>query len=389
MAADPSLQAAAVPVPNGELPMAAAVTADQTQFVPPLPADPNSAAALAGVPPAPVDLAASALQYVVVTATPTQAPVALAPAMTPLPTVTPTPNAYGLVNVLEPTAQNAMVMLLCLTFTGASAIGILGLLTTAMYLRARSSQRDYFDRYSGRRANLIFPMRTFIAIELPDDVKRRVIEQQRRLQKQLQEQGLDDCVRWTAPANLHLTLRFLGDTTGSQRVQLEADLAALAAGQTPLALSVHALGCFPNFRRPTIVWLDFQGDLPALLQFQQRVEQLAQAAGFAPEDRAFTPHLTIGRAQKSASSAALQRAGELLRQVSQAASEANIGARGEGRGATADIASFGVSGAAGILPVQKSSAPAFAVAHVAFIHSDLQPSGPIYTVLGNYAFAHE
>jgi hypothetical protein len=44
-----------------------------------------------------------------------------------------------------------MVMLLCLTFTGAGGIGILGLITSVMYMRARSSQREFFDRASTRR----------------------------------------------------------------------------------------------------------------------------------------------------------------------------------------------------------------------------------------------
>ena len=110
---------------------------------------------------APLDPAAAAQQfepvvtptmsYIVVTTTPTPAPVALAPVLTPLPTAAPTPAGIQLVSVLEPTSQNLMVMLLCLTFTGASAIGILGLITSVMYMRARSSQRDFYDRAGRRR----------------------------------------------------------------------------------------------------------------------------------------------------------------------------------------------------------------------------------------------
>ncbi|MFZ1771092.1 MAG: hypothetical protein WAU00_17930, partial [Caldilinea sp.] len=86
--------------------------------------------------------------YIVVTAAPTEPPVALAAAMTPLPTVTPTPPTFQLVSALAPTSQNLMIMLLCLTFTGASGIGILGLITSVMFMRSRSSQRDFYDRYS-------------------------------------------------------------------------------------------------------------------------------------------------------------------------------------------------------------------------------------------------
>ena len=86
-----------------------------------------------------------------VTATPTPQPVALAPVLTPLATVNPAPEAYQVANLLQPNAQNLMVMLLCLTFTGATGIGVIGLVTSVMFIRSRSSQRDFYDRYSGRR----------------------------------------------------------------------------------------------------------------------------------------------------------------------------------------------------------------------------------------------
>lgn len=89
--------------------------------------------------------------YIVVTAVPTEPPVALAAAMTPLATVTPTTPVFQLVNAMAPTTQNLMVMLLCLTFTGATGIGILGLITSVMFMRSRSSQREFYDRYNSPR----------------------------------------------------------------------------------------------------------------------------------------------------------------------------------------------------------------------------------------------
>ena len=89
-----------------------------------------------------------AVAYIVVTAAPTEAPLALGSAPTPLATVTPTPPGYQLASALAPTTQNLMIMLLCLTFTGASGIGILGLITSVMFMRSRSSQRDFYDRYN-------------------------------------------------------------------------------------------------------------------------------------------------------------------------------------------------------------------------------------------------
>ena len=115
----------------------------------PVQPDPSLAQAggseIASLPPTPT---APPVAYIVVTAAPTEPPVALAAAMTPLPTITPTPPTYQLVNALAPTTQNLMIMLLCFTFTGASGIGILGLITSVMFMRSRSAQREFYDRYS-------------------------------------------------------------------------------------------------------------------------------------------------------------------------------------------------------------------------------------------------
>lgn len=112
--------------------------------------DPALAMAPGSLPGQEQALAESPPAYIIVTAVPTEPPVALA-ALTPLPTVTPTPPAFQLVNAMAPTTQNLMILLLCLTFTGASGIGILGLITSVMFMRARAAQRDFYDRYSPPR----------------------------------------------------------------------------------------------------------------------------------------------------------------------------------------------------------------------------------------------
>ena len=115
----------------------------------------NSQAAGAQAAPEYVQPATPTAAYVVVTATPTEAPVALAPVYTPLPTATPLPAGVQMASSLQPggqnLTQNLMIMLLCLTFTGATGIGIIGLITSVMFMRARSSQRDFYERTSIRR----------------------------------------------------------------------------------------------------------------------------------------------------------------------------------------------------------------------------------------------
>jgi 2'-5' RNA ligase len=193
-------------------------------------------------------------------------------------------------------------------------------------------------------------VRAFLAIELPAPVCARVTARQRQLQQQLADQHLGECVRWTASASLHLTLRFLGECPPAQVNALLAALPAVAAGFAPLTLSLGALGCFPNFRRPGIVWLDCGGEVEALLHLQTACEQLVRTAGFAAEEHPFTPHLTIGRMQRSAAPAALQRAGDLLRRAAQATPATTL--------------------------------PSFTVTEICLMESDLHPTGAVYTPLG-------
>lgn len=152
-------------------------------------------------------------------------------------------------------------------------------------------------------------MRTFIAIDMPAPVLRQLTATQRRLTQHLQTQQLDRCVRWTPAGNLHLTLRFLGEIDGLQQRMLAQGLAEIAARHAPLALFADGVGCFPNARRPSVLWCGLQGDLAALSRLQAEVETDAQLAGLPAEAKPFTPHLTIGRLQRSATPAQLQAVG--------------------------------------------------------------------------------
>lgn len=197
-------------------------------------------------------------------------------------------------------------------------------------------------------------MRTFVAVEVPETTRVRIVALQQRLEAEMAQAQVGGCIRWTAAANLHLTLRFLGDTTAEQVRQVQVALAAAATVSTPLALAVGGLGCFPHFRRPKIVWLALSGEVTPLTALQERCERAAHNAGFAPEERPFTPHLTIGRAQRNATPAQLQRCGECLQRLA---------------------------------PTWESSgaqAATCAVDRVVLMESDLHPSGPVYSPLGAY-----
>lgn len=200
-------------------------------------------------------------------------------------------------------------------------------------------------------------MRTFIALELPANVQQQVEQWQRQLQTSLRELSIPACISWTPVAKIHLTLRFLGDTSEDQHKIISAGLPQAGLAQTVFPLLLTKLGCFPNFREPNVVWLDIQGDLPALLNLQAQTEKLAQAAGFAAEKRGFSPHITIGRARRDANRTDLRRTGEALKNFQ------------------------------GEIAAQQQAMPLFAtfrIEQLVYMQSELRPEGARYTALGHY-----
>jgi 2'-5' RNA ligase len=133
-------------------------------------------------------------------------------------------------------------------------------------------------------------LRLFVAIDLPEDVR----ESLGRLQADLRRQGLPG-LRWTRPEGVHLTLKFLGETPASSLAAIEGALARAVRGTPSFHLALGAPGTFGNRRGPRVLWVDVEGDVKPLQQLQAAVERELAAAGFAPEERGFSPHLTLAR----------------------------------------------------------------------------------------------
>ena len=131
-------------------------------------------------------------------------------------------------------------------------------------------------------------IRAFVALPLPDTLRRAVAETIQRLTPSLPD------VRFVRDEGAHVTLRFLGWTRADTIAALEAPLRVAAAACPPLDLAVHGLGTFPERGRPRVLWLGL-GVPPAAAALQAACESAAVAAGFEPETRAFHPHLTLGR----------------------------------------------------------------------------------------------
>lgn len=144
--------------------------------------------------------------------------------------------------------------------------------------------------------------RTFIALPLPPNWQCALSS----VLEQLSASIPPDAVRWTAPANIHLTLRFLGATDPALVPAIIARLQQSLPGTPPPALSLCELGTFPARREPRIIWAGLAGDLELLAKLQTVAESAAVSLGWPAERRPFRPHLTLGRVRDRASAAQLR-----------------------------------------------------------------------------------
>jgi len=184
-------------------------------------------------------------------------------------------------------------------------------------------------------------VRTFVAIELDETINAALAG----LQGQLKAEVPQGSVRWVKPGGIHLTLKFLGDVPANRIEEIERALTQACAGFPAFSLSVGGLGCFPNPRRPRVLWVGVQEESGILSRLEKAIQDEMEKLGFPPEGRKFHAHLTLGRTQRRASSGDVRRLGRLV-------SETDIGQLGQ-----------------------------MEARSVSLIKSDLRPTGAVYTQL--------
>ena len=182
-------------------------------------------------------------------------------------------------------------------------------------------------------------LRAFIAVELPLEIRQNV---QRATSSLRRDTG--PLIRWVALENMHLTLKFLGDIP-SENVEVLTQLTVAQADSfNSFDIHLSGIGAFPGPKRPRVIYIGSQA--PAELEeFQRRVESATRRLGYKPEERVFSPHLTIGRVRQHVSADDQQK----IRRA-----------------------------------IEGSTIDSLGTARVNSVHlykSDLKPNGPVYTKL--------
>ncbi len=157
-------------------------------------------------------------------------------------------------------------------------------------------------------------LRTFIAIETPESIQAKIAA----LQDELKQEN--ERVRWPKPANIHLTLKFLGQVEESRTPVITESVKDMLKEQPKFTFSVRGLGAFPNFRRARVLWVGVNDNSDQLQHLVENIEAALIPLGFSKENRKFTPHLTLGRVKSSLSKSFIRK----LEQIDFAGGEVTV-----------------------------------------------------------------
>lgn len=183
-------------------------------------------------------------------------------------------------------------------------------------------------------------VRAFIAFEVPTTVQNHL----GALSRDLQESCKSRSIRWVDSHNIHLTLKFLGDIPTSNLNQLQAIIAQETAKYSQFEVHVSGLGGFPSLKRPNVIWIAVNA--PSYLAWLQKsIDSEMEKIGYPAEIKAFSPHLTLARISREATSEEIHQIGSIL------------------------------------TAMKSSPTVSFRVEKISLFRSTLQPSGAVYNPL--------
>ncbi len=183
-------------------------------------------------------------------------------------------------------------------------------------------------------------MRAFIAIEVPEAIK----EGMTRVRDQLRSAAVE--ASWSRPEGVHLTLKFLGEVGEDRTPEIMRALTLALEGMERFRLSIQGVGAFPNPASARVVWLGIAGEVERLVALQSAVERALVDMGMEPDDRPYTPHLTLGRVKR------IRRRAQWLKELE---------------------------------TIKDAALPGFDVASVSLVKSELRQTGAVYSQLGTVA----
>lgn len=138
-------------------------------------------------------------------------------------------------------------------------------------------------------------IRTFIAIPLDQDIKEKIALFQEDLKKEILKG-----IKWVDSESLHLTLKFLGDIEESQISSVYQAMKNFLTDQNVFSFKIAHLGTFPNIQNPSVIWTGIENSRDILQSLSAGLNKEMQKLGIPPEEKDFSPHITLGRVKRGA-----------------------------------------------------------------------------------------
>ena len=137
-------------------------------------------------------------------------------------------------------------------------------------------------------------LRTFIAVDFPIEIKAKIEEITTYFKTQLPSK----VIKWVDANNMHLTLKFMGETPANQLEPIKRAMQQVVNTFPIFEIAIENLGMYPNAKKPRVVWLGISGE-KNLISLHKQIDQALKEIGIQPERRPFSPHLTVGRVRRS------------------------------------------------------------------------------------------
>lgn len=151
--------------------------------------------------------------------------------------------------------------------------------------------------------------RVFCALELPQQTRVRLLSHIEKLRALVPEARAS----WSRESNLHLTLKFLGETPQHLVEKFDSAIARAVNGIAPFPILVAGSGVFPRPRDPRVLWIGVSDAERQLARLHLQLEAKSEQEGFARQTRPFHPHLTLARLRSQQGAREIARAHEELK----------------------------------------------------------------------------
>lgn len=135
-------------------------------------------------------------------------------------------------------------------------------------------------------------MRIFIAIELPEVIKREISRIQNKMASPVNK------IKWVDSASMHITLKFLGETEEKKLTEVFGRTKKVADEFNPFFVRVKGTGAFPHAGNPRVIWMGIEEGSDELIRMVEELERELSGCGFPKEKKKWVPHITVGRVKK-------------------------------------------------------------------------------------------